>query len=578
MVRTSRSGSVASNGKSSVLSSPGFSPEGDVYSGSATSPEDSSMFFHASDTKFAFPSKTTTQRPNLQPKTPSFIYANSDQDQDIETTPLSVTLPSEVPQSKFFHADGAPVSESERLKPNILPSPVTASPSPPKLGASEPYRVAPPHRPSSPLKGLEVSRKPSVNKASPRRHLSLASNGGLNQIEPPQIASPIFSSIGRRSSLKINSKPTARHGKSSSVSSMDSIVSKRRNIVPLVEKSPLTPTRRRASIAVELEPSVEYKETANAQRSSLLPAPTKPTETPNIQSLSSPATPTKLTEPQDVQLPCELSAPTRPITVQNNLDHLDELAASARRERKVLDLEISNSSLLAINRTLEKELRKQNAELRRYRRLTQAGRISIAPSNRSISSRLSTLASSDAASDMSGSSDNGEDLDLDFSWDDNDTSSNISQSPVAQIEHVARQRAKDEKRLQIDLSKHQEPLLDSQKINHSLKRCLGWTEDLIAEGKKALSFQVEICSLELKGRVLTPDEVETEVPPRTGLLSPVHDRMPHPLETSLSYKGSLIGVDDGDANADVEPSPESKEEGGLGFGDYLDSLGESWGL
>ena len=264
--------------------------------------------------------------------------------------------------------------------------------------------------------------------------------------------------------------------------------------------------------------------------------------------------------------------------MQNNLDHLNELAASARRERKVLDLEISNSSLLAINRILEKELRKQNAELRRYRRLTQAGRISIAPSNRSLSSRLSTLASSDAASDISDSSDNGEDLDLDYSGDDYDTLSNISLSPVAQIVHVARQRAKDEKRLQINLSKHQELLLDSQKVNQSLKRCLGWTEDMIAEGKKALSFQVDISDVEHKGRVLTSDEVEPETTQTTGLLPPGYDRMPHPLETSLSYRGSLIGVDDGDAGVDVEPSPESKDEGGLGLGDYLDSLGESWGL
>lgn len=577
-VRKSRSGSVASNGKSSVLSSRGFSPEGNVYSGSATSPEASPMFFHASDVKFSFPSKTLAQRPNMQPKSPSFIYANGDQDQDTETFPLSITPPSEVPQPKFFHADGAPVSESERLKSNILASLVTASPSPPKARVSGPRAVAPPHRPSSPLKGAEVSRKPSVNKASPRRHLSLASNGGSHHIEPPKIASPTFSSIGRRSSLKINSKPIARHGKSSSVSSMDSFISMRRNAAPVAEKSPLAPTQRRASIAVEPEPSTENVKTANARQPSLIPTSTKPTETPNVQSPSSLLTPTESMESPDAQSPYAFPTPTRPIAVQNNLDHLNELAASARRERKVLDLEISNSSLLAINRTLEKELRKQNAELRRYRRLTQAGRISIAPSNRSLSSRLSTLASSDAASDVSGSSDNGEDLDLEFSGDDNDFSSNISRSPASQIEHVARQRAKDERRLQIDLSKHQELLLDSQRINQSLKRCLGWTEDMVAEGKKAISFQVEINDLELKGRVLTPDEVETEVIPRTGLLSPGHDRMPHPLETSLSYKGSLFGVDDGDAGAGVEPSPESKDDGGLGFGDYLDSLGESWGL
>lgn len=268
----------------------------------------------------------------------------------------------------------------------------------------------------------------------------------------------------------------------------------------------------------------------------------------------------------------------KPTTVQSNSDHPNELAANARRERKVLDLEISNSSLLAINRTLEKELRKQNTELRRYRRLTQAGRISIAPSNRSLSTCLSTLTFSDVASNGSGSSDNGDAIDLDFSEDDNESSSYISRSPAAQIEHDARRRAKDEKRLQIDLSKHQELLVDSQRMNQSLKRCLGWTEDLIAEGKKALNFQVETSDLELKGRVLTPDEMETETTPRTALLSPAIDRMPHPLETSLSYRGSLIGVDDEVADFEVEPSPESKDEGGLGFGDYLDSLGESWGI
>lgn len=69
---------------------------------------------------------------------------------------------------------------------------------------------------------------------------------------------------------------------------------------------------------------------------------------------------------------------------------MNELAANARRERKVLDLEISNSSLLAINRTLEREMRKQTAELRRFRRLSCSGRLSVAPS-RSASGKMSML-------------------------------------------------------------------------------------------------------------------------------------------------------------------------------------------
>ncbi|KAL9123133.1 MAG: hypothetical protein Q9187_000322 [Circinaria calcarea] len=577
-VRKSRSGSVASNGKSSVLSSPGFSPEANVYSRSTTSPEDSPMFFHASDARFSFPSKTSAQRPQMQSKSPSFLHANGDQEQDMETSPLSATPPSEAPQSKFFHADVAPVTESERLKSNILAFPVAASPPPPKPGSFEPHHVVPSHQLPSPLKDPDLSRKPSIHKASPRRHLSLAPQGGLHQIEPPQIASPTFSGVTRRSSLKLTTETNARHSKSSSVNSMDSFINRKRNVPSLVERSPLTPRERRASIAAKPEPSVEYNKVPSIQQPSLLPTPTKSNQTPNVHSPSPLSTPTKHTKTPDAQSPSSTPIGTKPITIQSNLDDLNELAANARRERKVLDLEISNSSLLAINRTLEKELRKQNAELRRYRRLTQAGRISIAPSKRFLSTCLSILTFSDAESDASGSSDNGDTIDLGFSGDDNESSSNVSRSPAAQIEHDARQRAKDEKRLQIDLSKHQELLVDSQKMNQSLKRCLGWTEDLIAEGKKALNFQVETSDLELKGRVLTPDEIETETTPRTGLLSPGHDRIPHPLETSLSYRGSLLGVDNKDAGFEVEPSLESKDEGGLGLGDYLDSLGESWGL
>lgn len=66
-----------------------------------------------------------------------------------------------------------------------------------------------------------------------------------------------------------------------------------------------------------------------------------------------------------------------PVKTGKTLDELNELAANARRERKVLDLEITNSSLEAINRTLEREMRKQTAELRRYRRLSRSGRLSI---------------------------------------------------------------------------------------------------------------------------------------------------------------------------------------------------------
>lgn len=205
----------------------------------------------------------------------------------------------------------------------------------------------------------------------------------------------------------------------------------------------------------------------------------------------------------------ELQSPTK---AGHSLEHMNELAANARRERKVLDLEITNSSLAAINRTLEREMRKQTAELRRYRRLSRSGRLSIATSAsmRTSTGSLSIMEGVEGSSlsDMS-EEDFEEEEDSEFS-DEEESVDDSSLSPRAMAESDLRHRKKDEKRLQLDLSKHQQLLIDSQKMNQSLKRCLGWTEELISEGKKALEYHVKVSDVELGGRVLAPDEVEDE--------------------------------------------------------------------
>jgi len=201
-----------------------------------------------------------------------------------------------------------------------------------------------------------------------------------------------------------------------------------------------------------------------------------------------------------------------------------QLAAEARRERKVLDLEISNSSLLAINRQLEREVRRQKAELRRFRRLSRAGRLSIggglvttAPEgsldalvegNEEETSFLSALSENDPFSGDEEDVDEEED-----SYADTDDSSSLtssSLSPEALKEHDAKRLTRDERRLRLDLSKHKELLVDSQKMNQSLKRCLGWTEELIKEGKRALDYRVRVDEVKLGGRVLSPQEEEEE--------------------------------------------------------------------
>ncbi|KAG6317744.1 hypothetical protein E4U22_005943 [Claviceps purpurea] len=71
-------------------------------------------------------------------------------------------------------------------------------------------------------------------------------------------------------------------------------------------------------------------------------------------------------------------------------------------------------------------------------------------------------------------------------------------------------RRRDEKRLQLDLTKHQELLVDSQKMNQSLKRCLDFTEALIKEGQKALEYRVRVSDIKLGGRILAPPDEDDE--------------------------------------------------------------------
>jgi hypothetical protein len=209
---------------------------------------------------------------------------------------------------------------------------------------------------------------------------------------------------------------------------------------------------------------------------------------------------------RDDDSPPEVHSPAK--SVHSN-DPISELVANARRERKVQDLEITNASLEAINRTLERQLRKQTAELRRYRRLSRSGRFSGA------SSRVVSAAMTDPPVDLSDLSEEGHsDMDdQEDSFHESDFSTDEAESgddPSSPNTRMAVRRKRDEIRLQLDLTKHQELLIDSQKINQSIKRCLDWTEVLIKEGQKALTYHVRVSDVELGGHVLAPPDEEEE--------------------------------------------------------------------
>ncbi|KAF7885876.1 uncharacterized protein EAF02_004385 [Botrytis sinoallii] len=165
----------------------------------------------------------------------------------------------------------------------------------------------------------------------------------------------------------------------------------------------------------------------------------------------------------------------------------------------------------------EEEDEDEDAELRRYKRLSRSGRLSVATgaSSRATSGTLSVVdeREGNGLSDISQGNSDLEDEEDEEEEEDPSSEEDLidagTLSPGAVAEHDLKHRKKDEKRLRLDLSKHQQLLIDSQKMNQSLKKCLGWTEELINEGKRALEYKVKTSDIEtLAPRVLAPDELD----------------------------------------------------------------------
>ncbi|KAH0536944.1 hypothetical protein FGG08_006209 [Glutinoglossum americanum] len=497
----SRPSSVVSEGKQSSLSlPPGLQSDKGQNSGRTNRDigdrEPPPRFFYANEVRNpAVAIRHSPPKSAGNSKMSTFFYASS-----ISNTPASPS-PETGSQAKFFRANGISEPQTGRralhmhsappIGPPLMPGHVLSTPlqqKSPRLASLHPtLQTSEKHRPPSPTK--EATSVASL-RTPPATHLQFTSTLGLSHAhlghstlgEPPLAVSsqrPVPESQPRRAS----------HGKSASVGSLDSTswiqMNSRTEITspsfPVGKQSPAT------SIAEEIP--------------NILPA--KHETVPSSEwSVSLPKVTT--------------TVPQVPIknTPSYNASQQMDLAANARRERKVLDLEISNSSLLAINRTLEREMRKQCAELRRYRRLSRSGRLSLT----SISTGpplggLPNVTEFENTSELSDMAEEDEESLSDDSFEDG------ALSPDAVVASDARHREKDERRLQLDLSKHQQLLVDSQKLNQSLKKCLGWTEELISEGRKALEYRVRVSDIQLGGRVLIPDDIE-DPPQDNGLHEP----------------------------------------------------------
>ena len=454
-----------------------------------------SKFFHASDARQA-PQGPAQQRPASVPQKPStFFYANGTSTESKKATsppanpsftPTLVTTP-EPTSTKFFYANGAP---DQQARPGLTTSGSASTVSTssrlansrPGTGNSATGPIAPSlSRPMSPVKAastpsvtssLQGSALPPSNTSHPSitSHPSLAPAPNTNKrrvsIETPPSRGP--PPLAARGHFRTGSVPSPER----------IIIPKSRSPQPLeLSSPPLSPglTRPAMTMASILQAAEDLKCDND--------------------------------DKDDESLP-EVHSPTKSV---QSTDAVSELVANARRERKVQDLEITNASLEAINRTLERQLRKQTAELRRYRRLSRSGRFSLASG---ASSRVTSAAMTDPPVDLSDvSEDDQTEMDDQDSFHESDFSSDEMDSnddPTSPNTRMAVRRKRDELRLQLDLTKHQELLIDSQKINQSIKRCLNWTKNLIKEGHKALEYSVRVSDVQLGGHVLAPPDEEEE--------------------------------------------------------------------
>ncbi|KAL4955083.1 hypothetical protein BDW69DRAFT_161620 [Aspergillus filifer] len=327
--------------------------------------------------------------------------------------------------------------------------------------------------------------KPTNNAASPRFSDTIPSSNPSHLDDPPDIRSPLYSPP----LSAVRPVPVISHTKSASLDSARS--------TPLKE-TPGEGLRPSPLIVSGLDSQVEGHYVSDAV----------PALRPRIFSNGS--TNSVDTDSQPDGLP----SPVKSEHAGNSGPVLN-----ARVERKIMDLEISNSSLLAINRTLEREMRKQNAELRRFRRLSRSGRLSMAPS-RSVSGNLSIPSEIDEDERSEISSNQSHDEQSDLS-DEDLTPDESSLDPGSTAEDDVQHRNKDEKRFLVDLAKHQELLADSQRMNQSLKRCLCFTEELIKEAKNALEYNVHVNDVQLGGRVLSDDDLTEDREAGRGLLAVV---------------------------------------------------------
>lgn len=163
-----------------------------------------------------------------------------------------------------------------------------------------------------------------------------------------------------------------------------------------------------------------------------------------------------------------VSGPKIPFIKPSNIKEL-------RAERKIMDLEISNSSLLAINKYLEKKLRKQAKDLEQLSSVTAS---QGDPSDDVVDINLSSTSEDELNEEETVPSLSPDDL--------------LASRKAAEIRRRTRT--------------HIAFLESSQKVSHRLQHCLLMTKHLLQDAEKSLNYTVDPSDVKLGGGVADMDD------------------------------------------------------------------------
>ncbi|KAL7808936.1 hypothetical protein V8C44DRAFT_350683 [Trichoderma aethiopicum] len=511
-----------------------------VTSSSSTGPGEDSKFFYASSVK------PSAQAPPPRPasvvhtkSTPTFFYASDAASKRVTSPPAypsssthSLASAQEGVATKFFYANGAPDMDA-RLSARSSGTGSTISSgsratrantnNSSAVGSSTTQLYS---RPASPSKNLTHPTLPQQQQQHAQPTLRASAMSPTSPIRAsvhpaPKLAAAPAQANKRRVSVESPLRLNKGHGRAGSVVSVEGgaavpKIASPTSVPPTIHAPDITPPLLSPGLAQLAQPMT---------MASILQMADEMEDEDEDDDEDGSGGEGEDGEDGDSD-DSENDSVSRKRSSQNS-EPLDHLVLSARRERKVQDLEITNASLEAINRTLERQLRKQSAELRRFRRLSRAGRL---PSGAAAASQGgASLTVPDASGGLTDVSEKEEDAakmngeldedDEDEDEEDDEDEDSLVDSDLSHGNTAAdpnsttsqskaespgdKRRKRDERRLQLDLTRHQELLLDSQKMNQSLKKCLDWTEVLIKEGQKALAYRVRIADVDaMPGRVL----------------------------------------------------------------------------